>query len=140
MAIVRKKFDPANPVGLTPEQRAYHDALTEEQIQAAAEADEDNPPMTEEELASMKPANPVRRAREATGLSQSEFARTYQIGLGRLQDLEQERTKPDSVVVAYMSIIERVPGLVLDVLEGKKLSPARKVTDAANRPKRKRPA
>lgn len=127
MAIVRRKFDPANPVGLTDAQRAYHKALTEKQIQAAAEADPDNPPLTEAELAALRPANPVRRARQATGLSQSEFAASYGIGLRRLQDLEQARTKPDSVVISYMAIIEQYPRAIRKVLGKSASMPAGKL-------------
>ena len=53
MALVRFTLDPNNPPKLTPDQRARLDAMTEEEINAAAESDPDNPPLTEEELQKM---------------------------------------------------------------------------------------
>ncbi len=107
MAIVRYKRDPAKPATMSPEQRAYHDALTEAEIQAAAESDPDNPPMTDTELAALRLANPMKRARAATGLSQAQFARRYRINVSRVRDMEHGRWKPDEALVAYLLVIER---------------------------------
>jgi putative transcriptional regulator len=63
--------------------------------QADASDDPDNPPLTEAQLRRMQLAREVRKVREATGLSQIQFAERFRIGLGRLRDFEQARSEPD---------------------------------------------
>ncbi len=58
----------------------------------------------------------VKAIREATGLTQETFALRYGFNLGRLRDLEQGRTHPDSVVRAYLLVIQRNPKAVKDAL------------------------
>jgi len=79
--------------------------MTDEEIDAAALSDPDCPPMTEEALAAMRPANPARRARHALRLTQEEFAARYRIPLGTLRDWEQGRAKPDQTAQAYLRAI-----------------------------------
>src|SRR3954452_24111257 len=112
MTIVRYKPDPKNPARLTPDEEAFQDALTEEDIERLAREDPDNPPSTEEELARGVAARDVRLAREKTGLSQSQFAKRYRINLARLRDVEQGRTMPDSAFLAYIRVIHREPEAV----------------------------
>ena len=47
--LVRYKLDPKNPPRLSEETKRRLDAMTEEEIEANAAADPDNPPMTEHE-------------------------------------------------------------------------------------------
>ena len=61
-------------------------------------------------------ARAVRRARQATGLTQLVFADRFRIGLPRLRDWEQGRFSPDSVSVAYMQLIARNPKAVEQAL------------------------
>lgn len=114
--MVRFKLDPNNPPSVTEDQRARLDAMTDADIEAAARADPDNPPLTEEELARMEAARMVRRVRARTGLSQGGFAKIYHISVGRLRDLEQGRTKADSALLAYLAVIDREPDVVKRVL------------------------
>lgn len=58
----------------------------------------------------------VKAIREATGLTQETFAIRYGFNLGRLRDLEQKRTRPDSVVRAYLMVIQKNPKAVKDAL------------------------
>jgi putative transcriptional regulator len=58
----------------------------------------------------------VKAIREATGLTQETFAMRYGFNLGRLRDLEQKRTRPDSVVRAYLMVIQKNPKAVKDAL------------------------
>ena len=58
----------------------------------------------------------VKAIREATGLTQEAFALRYGFNLGRLRDLEQKRTHPDSVVRAYLLVIQRKPKAVREAL------------------------
>ena len=112
MAIIRCVRDPSKPFRLSEEAKARLDAMTEEDIQRAAESDPDNPPLTEEELDRMANASLIQRVRRRSGMTQSGFARAYRINLARLRDLEQGRTKPDSALVAYLTVIERAPEAV----------------------------
>jgi len=117
MAIVRYTLDPDNPPRFTEAEKARLDALTDEQIIAAAESDPDNPPLTDEQLALMGRVKHIQRARRASGLTQEAFARTYHISLGRLRDLEQGRTEPDSALKAYLTLIRYDPEGVRRQLE-----------------------
>ena len=54
----------------------------------------------------------VKTIREATGLTQRAFALRYGFNLARLRDLEQKRTHPDSVVRAYLMVIQKNPEAV----------------------------
>jgi putative transcriptional regulator len=58
----------------------------------------------------------VKAIREATGLTQETFALRYGFNLARLRDLEQKRTRPDSVVRAYLIVIQKNPDAVRDAL------------------------
>ena len=58
----------------------------------------------------------VKAIREATGLTQEAFALRYGFNLGRLRDLEQKRTRPDSVVRAYLMVIQKNPEAVKKAL------------------------
>ena len=112
MAIVHYTPDPNKPFKFTTEERARLDAMTQEEIEANALSDPDNPPLTDEELDRMVAARSVRLARRASGLSQTKFAKTFRINVARLRDLEQGRTRPDSALLAYLQVIEREPEAV----------------------------
>jgi putative transcriptional regulator len=88
---------------------AATDAFTDEQLTANALADPDNPPLTGEELDRIAAIRRLRDVRRRTGLSQAAFARSYHFSVGRLRDLEQGRTRPDSSILAYLTLIARDP-------------------------------
>jgi putative transcriptional regulator len=117
MATVRFTLDPANPPTMSAEDLARLDALTDEELTANALSDPDNPPLTDEELDRMRAVGLVRLARSMTGMSQPQFAQAYHFSLGRLRDLEQGRTTPDSAVLAYLELIRRDPEAVRRALE-----------------------
>jgi putative transcriptional regulator len=109
--------DPNNPRKLTPEEKARLDAMTDEEITAAALSDPDNPPLTDEELEWMRTTLAARRVREKLGLTQKQFAERYQISYGRLRDLEQGRTvREDTALLAYLRVIDREPEAVARAL------------------------
>jgi putative transcriptional regulator len=85
------------------------DAMTEEEILAAAMSDPDARPMTPEEMAKAKRVPRVRTLRRALGLTQEEFAARYHIPLGTLRDWEQGRTEPDQPARAYLKAIAGNP-------------------------------
>ncbi len=84
-------------------------AMTEEEINAAALSDPDNPPMTPEELAEMRPAGWPKQLRERLEMTQDEFAATFRVPVGTLRDWEQRRSWPDAPARALLLAIERDP-------------------------------
>src|SRR3954449_6042949 len=108
----RFTLDPNNPPRLSEEEKGRLDAMTDEEITAAAESDPDNPPLTEEEFAKIETIQLLREARKRTGLSQTQFAARYRINVARLRDWEQGRSVPDSAALAYLQVIAREPEAV----------------------------
>jgi putative transcriptional regulator len=92
------------------------DALTEEQIHAAAVSDPDAQPLSDARLARMKRPNP-KVVRQALGLSQEEFAARFRIPVGTLRDWEQRRVEPDQAARAYLMVIARIPDAVREALD-----------------------
>jgi putative transcriptional regulator len=107
----------ATPPKLSTEHRARIEAMTDDQIDQNAEADVDNPPMTDEQLDRAVFARTVRQVRERLNLTQDTFAKRFHISLSRLKDWEQARYRPDSVATAYLKVIERNPKAVERALE-----------------------
>jgi putative transcriptional regulator len=93
------------------------DAMTAEEIHAAALSDPDNPPLTESELASMRRVPFARAIRLRLRLSQEEFASRFEIPVGTLRDWEQGRKEPDTAARAYLTVIGHSPNTVRRALE-----------------------
>jgi putative transcriptional regulator len=110
--MARFTLDPNNPTRMSAEALARLDAMTDAEITAAALSDPDNPPLTPEEAARVAAARRVQDIRRRTGLSQARFAAEYRINIARLRDLEQGRTRADSALLAYLTVIGREPELV----------------------------
>jgi putative transcriptional regulator len=91
--------------------------MTEAEVHAAALADPDAQPLTEERLARMKRVPRVKTLRRALGLTQEEFAARYHIPVGTLRDWEQGRSEPDQPVRAYLRVIASDPEGVRCALE-----------------------
>lgn len=91
--------------------------MTEEEINAAALSDPDNPPLTDERLARMRRVPQVKVIRRAFGLTQEQFAERYQIPLGTLRDWEQGRSEPDQPAKAYLRAIAGDPEAVARALQ-----------------------
>ena len=83
--------------------------MTEAEIAAAAAADPDARPMTEEELRTARRVPRVRTLRRALGLTQEDFAARFNIPLGTLRDWGQGRTEPDQPARAYLRVIAHDP-------------------------------
>jgi putative transcriptional regulator len=96
-------------------------ALTNDEIHAAALADPDAQPIplgTDEELAKIglhRQVN-VKKLRERLGLTQEAFAATYRIPVGTLRDWEQRRKNPDATARAYLTVIDKNPEAVAALL------------------------
>ncbi len=93
------------------------DALTDEEIHAAAMADPDARPMTGEEWEAAPRVPRVIGIRRALKLSQEEFAARFHIPAGTLRDWEQGRCEPDAAARAYLRVIAREPEVVRRALE-----------------------
>jgi putative transcriptional regulator len=90
--------------------------LTEDEINAAALTDPDNPPRTPEREKHLKRVPRVKVMRRALGLTQEEFAARFRIPLGTLRDWEQGKAEPDQAARAYLTVIARNPKAVLEAL------------------------
>ncbi len=54
----------------------------------------------------------IHRVRWHTGLSQADFAAAYRIDPEQLRDLERGLVRPDSALIAYLTVIDRAPEVV----------------------------
>ena len=93
--------------------------MTEAEVEAAAAADPDARPMTEEEFQRARKVPRAKTLRRALGLTQEEFAGRYHIPIGTLRDWEQGRSEPDQPARAYLAVIARDPEGVRRALEAK---------------------
>jgi len=92
--------------------------MTDEEIEAAALSDPDNPPMTEDELKRMRRVVDARRVRKNLKLTQAQFAETFEIPLGTLRDWEQKGTfiSHNQTAASYLRVIEQNPEAVIEAL------------------------
>ena len=93
------------------------DAMTDAERHAAALADPDAWPMTDEEWAAARPVPRVVIVRRALKMSQEDFATRFHIPVGTLRDWEQGRKEPDAAAKAYLRVIAREPETVRKALE-----------------------
>ena len=121
--------------GMTPQDYARLDAMTEEEVLAAARSDPDAIPLEDRKPGSLGPprrAPPSRWIRLRLGLSQDQFAETFRIPVGTLRDWEQHRREPDQAARAYLDVIAREPKAVQRALaQADKDAAAAKVEQAA---------
>jgi putative transcriptional regulator len=99
------------------------EAMTEEEIEANALSDPDNPPLTDEELARMRPVPNARRIRERLKLTQEQFAARFEVPLGTLRDWEQGVSYPDSAAKTLLRVIDKDPEAVINALARTYLPP-----------------
>ena len=92
------------------------DAMTDEEIVAAARSDPDAQPLTRGQLKRMRRVPLVKHIRWKLGLSQADFADRFHIPVGTLRDWEQLRTEPDQAALAYLKVIAADAGFVERVL------------------------
>lgn len=93
------------------------DHLSEAEVTAAALTDDDNPPLTNSEVARLRPVPNPKEIRKQLRMTQAQFARRFQLPLGTLRDWEQGVREPDSAAKSYLRVIARNPQAVLDALE-----------------------
>lgn len=107
-AVVRVMPDGSEqPYRISEPDYARLDAMSEEEITAAAESDADSPPLTEAILDRMQLVGDIRAVRRRLGLSQTAFARRFRIPAASLRDWEQGRRRPGAAMRAYLMVIAR---------------------------------
>jgi putative transcriptional regulator len=72
------------------------DAMTDEEVVAAALSDPDAQPLTREHLAKMRPVSRVKVLRQRLGMTQAQFAEAFHLPITTLRDWEQHRSIPDA--------------------------------------------
>src|SRR6516162_3012105 len=87
------------------------DAMSEAERHEAALNDPDAQPLTEADLARIKPTPQVKVIRRALGLSQEDFAACYHIPIETLRDWEEARIEPDPAACAYLRVIATEPDM-----------------------------
>ena len=92
------------------------DALTDEQVIAAAEADPDNPPWTDEQLARAGRVVFVKQLRFKLGLGRANFASRYHIEEALIAAWERRQSEPDAMALAYLRVIAADPDGVAKTL------------------------
>ena len=97
--------------GMTPKDWRRLDALTDEEIIAAALADPDNPPLTDEQLAQFRRPALSMKVRRKLHMDRETFAAAYGIPLDTLRAWERHQAEPTEVELAYLRLIEREPEL-----------------------------
>ena len=91
-------------------------ALTEAEIKAAAEADLDNPLITETELKKFRPVPNPKEIRKRLNMTQQQFSAQFELPLGTLRDWEQGTREPDSAAKSYLRVIAKNPQAVIQAL------------------------
>ncbi len=88
------------------------DAMTEEEIEANALSDPDNPPITDEELAHMRRLPNPERIRQKLGLSQEAFAGQFELSLDNLRAWEKRERWLDTSTITLLRLIGQDPDAV----------------------------
>lgn len=100
-----------------PTDWARLEAMTEEEIDANALSDPDNPPLTDEELARARRVPDPESIRRRLGMTQEQFSVQFEIPLATLRGWEAQTIFLDSTSMTYLRIIEQDPDVVLAALQ-----------------------
>lgn len=92
------------------------DSMTDEDVEANALSDPDNPPWTEE-LARLRPVPSAKRIRAKLHLTQEQFAGSFNLPLGTVRDWELGRREPDTAAKNFLRVIEHNPDAVIEALK-----------------------
>jgi putative transcriptional regulator len=95
------------------------DAMTDEEVVAAALSDPDAQPLTPEQLAKMRRVSRVKVLRQRLGMTQMQFADAFHLPITTLRDWEQHRSTPDAPARALLLAIERDPEVMRRLLADK---------------------
>jgi putative transcriptional regulator len=123
---VPESFQPAGPIamskadtktnkdqfGMTPADWAALDAMSDDEITAAAMSDPDSPPSTPKQLARMRRVSPARLISHKLALTLEAFSAAYDIPVATLRAWERHELEPSAVELAYLNAISRAPDVV----------------------------
>jgi len=115
----RVTVKPGEPLPRGKTDWARLDAMTDEEVIAAALSDPDARPLTPEQLAKMRRVSRVRVLRRRLGMTQAEFAEAFHLPITTLRDWEQRRSTPDAPARALLLAIERDPEVMRRLLADK---------------------
>jgi DNA-binding transcriptional regulator YiaG len=90
--------------------------MTEEDVQAAAFADSDNSPLTEEQFTQFEGAPKGKAIREKLHLTQQQFTDISGLSLSVVRDWEQGRFVPDRAARTLLKVMARNPKAVKKAL------------------------
>lgn len=107
---------PGDPLPQGATDWARLEAMTDEEVRAAALSDPDAQPLTPEQLARMRRVSRVKVIRQRLGMTQAEFAQAFHLPLTTLRDWEQHRSTPDAPARALLLAIERAPEVMRRLL------------------------
>jgi putative transcriptional regulator len=91
-------------------------ALTDAEIEATAEADLENPLLTDAELKQFRPVPNPKEIRKRLNMTQQQFSQQFELPLGTLRDWEQGTREPDSAAKSYLRVIAKIPQGVIQAL------------------------
>ncbi len=111
--ITKYRLDPDNP---HQTDWSAADALTDEEILAAALSDPDAQPATPEQLARACRVIDVRLIRERSGLTQEEFARRFGLKPEMVRSWEDKTLTPNAAAVTLLRVIWADPDAVRRVV------------------------
>lgn len=92
------------------------DAMTDDEVEAAALADPDAQPMSPEQLAQGEPDQSVIRLRVDLGMTREQFSDRFQIDLATLREWEQGRRPVDEPARTLLRVIAYAPDVVDEAL------------------------
>jgi putative transcriptional regulator len=95
------------------------DAMTDDEVVAAARSDPSAQPLTPGQLAKMRRVPRVKVVRQQLGMTQAEFADAFHLPITTLRDWEQHRSVPDAPARALLLAIERNPRVMRKLLADK---------------------
>ncbi len=93
-------------------------ALSEDEIEAAALADVDNLPLSDVELKKLRPVPNPKEIRQRLNMTQKQFSELFELPLGTLRDWEQNAREPDSAAKSYLRVIAKDSQAVIHALHG----------------------
>lgn len=98
------------------------DALTDKQIARQIKQNADSVPDISADLKSgsfNKPIKPehIKAVRHKTGLSQAGFAERLHLNVATIRNWEQGRTYPDGAAITLLAVIDRMPQVIMQILE-----------------------
>ena len=112
----RVTVKPGEPLPRGDTDWAQLEALTDEEVIAAARSDPNAQLLKPEQLTTMRRVARVNVLRQRLGMTQAEFAQAFHLPITTLRDWEQRRSTPDAPARALLLAIERNPEVMRRLL------------------------